>query len=181
MITKNSNANSVESVLGVHFSADELRLIAKVCSLDSMSIAFKWSEIVAIESVDGFLNIYFENQGKWMVELSTFKGMIELANEAIELEDQFNEAVEDLCGDESEICELDEDGAIELCEVEIIDYDNETTYSLFCLDPYGDLLKLQLEMTEFDEQMESMVLAEELDYDLESMTVWHTQDSQEAA
>lgn len=86
MITNNSNAQGVQPVLGAVFSANELETIALVCSLDSLSVKFDWTQITGVFTKDGMVNILFERQGMWMMTVDQFKRLRMVAESQMEFE-----------------------------------------------------------------------------------------------
>ena len=78
-----------KSIIGEIFSEYELKVIAKVCSIDSLSIAFDYKQIVGIQSCyEGqMINVFYENQGMWMMTMKQFVKLKDLAKAKLALED----------------------------------------------------------------------------------------------
>ena len=83
---RTQNKSSVNHVHTV-FSTRELEVIAKICSLDSMTIQFDPKQIERIQSKDNFIWVFFKEQGAWMMTIATVKRLKTLAETHLELEE----------------------------------------------------------------------------------------------
>ena len=69
----------VETPLSLVFSTSELQLIANICSIDSLSIKFDWTQISGIHTGDGMVRVFFNDRGMWVMSIEQFKRLKDMA------------------------------------------------------------------------------------------------------
>lgn len=81
-----ASTNDRAGILSAVFSEKELQIVAKVCSIDSLSIKFDWTQIAGIHTSDGIIRVFFQGKGMWMMSIDQFKRLKVVAEAQGELE-----------------------------------------------------------------------------------------------